>query len=343
MGTFPYDRVGRPMAEGPTVRVRPFVDGDYGRLVAFQNSAFPDRPRTEAQARAQDASVRNRGMEIVRLLCTDADHVVGVGQVAGMDASYLLHLAVDPRHRRRGAGTALWEALLAVLRARCARLVRTLPLDAGSAECIAFLTRRGFVEVERAFRYVLDLADFDAARFEGAEERPTREGLAVRTLVEVAASGPEALRALHELHNVCRRDQPPREEHAEPIPFEAWEAHHAQGSAVLAPGSFVAVDGARYVGLSTLEQAGPPVSATLSAGFTGVHPDYRGRGIALALKLRTIRWAREHGYARISTGHNSENAPMVRLSERLGFRRESALVRLGRRLDAAGDAASHRG
>ncbi|HEV8635442.1 MAG TPA: GNAT family N-acetyltransferase [Chloroflexota bacterium] len=324
------------------MRVRPFVDGDYGRLVAFQNSAFPDRPRTEAQARAQDASVRNRGMEIVRLLCTDADHLVGVGQVAGKDASYLLHLAVDPRQRRRGAGTALWEALLAALRARGARLVRTPPLDAGSAECIAFLTRRGFVEVERAFRYVLDLADFDPARFGDAEERPTRGGLAFMTFVEAAAGGPGALRALHELHNACRRDQPPREDHAEPIPFEAWQAHFFQGSAVLAPGSFVAVDGARYVGLSTLERDGPPVAASLSAGFTGVHREYRGRGIALALKLRTIRWAREQGYARISTGHNSENVPMVRLSARLGFRRESSLVRLGRWLDDAGDAASRR-
>jgi GNAT superfamily N-acetyltransferase len=331
------------MAEGPTVRVRPFVDGDYGRLVAFQNRAFPDRPRAESEARAQDASVRDRGMEIVRFLCTEADRVVGVGHVAGKDATYLLHLVVDPRHRRRGAGSALWEELLAALRARCARLVRTLPLDQDSAECIAFLTRRGFVEVERAFRYVLDLAAFEAARFGDAAEAPTRSGLAVRTFVEVAASGPEALRALHELHNACRRDQPPREDHAEPIPFAAWHAHYVQGSAVLAPGSFVAVDGVRYVGLSTLEQAGPAAFPTLSAGFTGVHPEYRGRGIALALKLRTILWAREHGYARISTGHNSENAPMVRLSERLGFRRESALVRLGRRLDAVGDTAGHRG
>jgi hypothetical protein len=89
----------------------------------------------------------------------------------------------------------LWEELLAALRGRGARLVRTLPLDETSAEGIAFLTRRGFVEVERAFGYVLDVAAFDAARVGDAEDRPTRGGLAVRTFVEVAASGPEALRA----------------------------------------------------------------------------------------------------------------------------------------------------
>jgi len=51
--------------------------------------------------------------------------------------------------------------------------------------------------------------------------------------------------------------------------------------------------------------------------LTGVLPEYRRRGIATALKVKTISYAREHGFRRIFT--NSDNPAMKVLNAKLGF------------------------
>jgi GNAT superfamily N-acetyltransferase len=59
--------------------------------------------------------------------------------------------------------------------------------------------------------------------------------------------------------------------------------------------------------------------------ITGVDRPYRGRGLALALKLRTIRLARRYGAAYIRTHNDSENAPMLALNRKLGYQPEPGL------------------
>ena len=53
--------------------------------------------------------------------------------------------------------------------------------------------------------------------------------------------------------------------------------------------------------------------------FNGVRREYRGRGIALALKLLAIDFCRRSGAARIRTNNDSENAPMLAINRRLGY------------------------
>ena len=45
-----------------------------------------------------------------------------------------------------------------------------------------------------------------------------------------------------------------------------------------------------------------------------------GRGIGLGLKIETILYARDHGYAEIRTNLLDENLAMLRINEKLGFR-----------------------
>ena len=53
--------------------------------------------------------------------------------------------------------------------------------------------------------------------------------------------------------------------------------------------------------------------------FTGVIPEYRGRGIATALKVKTILHAREVGVSEILTQNDSENEPMLAINRKLGY------------------------
>jgi GNAT superfamily N-acetyltransferase len=54
-------------------------------------------------------------------------------------------------------------------------------------------------------------------------------------------------------------------------------------------------------------------------GFTCTHPDYRGRGIARAVKLQSLAQAIELGIPSVRTGNDSENAPMLHINETLGY------------------------
>ena len=60
----------------------------------------------------------------------------------------------------------------------------------------------------------------------------------------------------------------------------------------------------------------------LLGGLLGVHHDYRQRGIALAMQLRNIAYAREHGYRLLKDCTSIQNAPMQALFNQLGFTRD---------------------
>ncbi len=58
------------------------------------------------------------------------------------------------------------------------------------------------------------------------------------------------------------------------------------------------------------------------AGYTdpiGVHPDYQGRGLGKAVVSAGLRLLRERGVKRVEVGTSSQNHPMQRLAESLGF------------------------
>jgi RimJ/RimL family protein N-acetyltransferase len=54
--------------------------------------------------------------------------------------------------------------------------------------------------------------------------------------------------------------------------------------------------------------------------FTGTLRAYRGRGLALAAKLASIRWAAANGIAMMATANDETNAPMLAINRRLGYR-----------------------
>ncbi|MFY0535900.1 GNAT family N-acetyltransferase [Nannocystis pusilla] len=86
----------------------------------------------------------------------------------------------------------------------------------------------------------------------------------------------------------------------------------------LPEGCWFALAGADYVGLSWMN-AFPSDPRLLETGLTGVVRSHRRRGIATALKVHAIDFARRRGAERIVT-RNEENNPMYDLNLMLGFR-----------------------
>ena len=50
--------------------------------------------------------------------------------------------------------------------------------------------------------------------------------------------------------------------------------------------------------------------------------EYRGRGIAVSLKLSVLDFAKREGYERVKTWNDSTNAAMLGINMMLGFKRQ---------------------
>ena len=65
---------------------------------------------------------------------------------------------------------------------------------------------------------------------------------------------------------------------------------------------------------------------TLHTGLTGVLREYRKKGVALALKLRSLELAQAMGAPRVSTWNESNNKGMLAINEKLGYQKEPATI-----------------
>jgi GNAT superfamily N-acetyltransferase len=263
--------------------------------------------------------------EGLRLTAEEGEQVVGWAEAAHnpwmfQPLKYELRLEVVPAHRRRGVGSALLARLLDELRAREALVARVVARE-DDPVAVDFLTRRGFAEVWRRIPSELDLAGFDPAPFAGTD---APAGVAITTLADEMAADRGVLRELYELYAHCNRGQ--RElDPITPQPFEQFVTGQIEGPQAMPEAWFLARDRGVLVGLSSLERvAGHP--EVVEAGYTAVHPAHRRRGIALALKLRTVAHARASGYRAIATDNNAVNAGMLAINAALGFRPGSAIV-----------------
>jgi GNAT superfamily N-acetyltransferase len=55
--------------------------------------------------------------------------------------------------------------------------------------------------------------------------------------------------------------------------------------------------------------------------MTGVRREYRGQGLALALKLLSFRLMKERGYLQTLTNNDTANPPILHLNEKLGYKK----------------------
>jgi GNAT superfamily N-acetyltransferase len=180
----------------------------------------------------------------------------------------------------------------------------------------------------------LDVQAFNPGLFAGAAERVADQGITFTDFATERAREPEALRAVYDLFLACSRDIPEIDPVTD-VSFAHFVAQEIEDPSALPDGYLLAVDGGHYVGLSNL-LASAEEPGVLYQGLTGVLPEYRGRGIATALKLLTVAYARDRGDREIRTWNNTRNRPMLRINEAMGFVKEPVWIVFQKRLRAAG-------
>jgi RimJ/RimL family protein N-acetyltransferase len=109
-------------------------------------------------------------------------------------------------------------------------------------------------------------------------------------------------------------------------PFEAFLTEVCESPRYRPEAQQLAADGEQWVGCAETEYVAD--GNFLYNGITGVLPAYRGRRIALALKLLAIRAACDMGARYLRTNNDSENAPMLAINRKLGYQQEPGYLRM---------------
>jgi GNAT superfamily N-acetyltransferase len=317
-----------------SIEMREFDPTDYARLVEVSNANHPDYPRSVGEWRSRDESLDRSKYYLQRYVFLESNVIVGFGVV--MHVSDMFHprkfwveLLVDPVSQGRGIGGAIYERLNGEL-----EKLNAIGAWTGSRENLPKLTgfyqRRGFVEKQVAWESRLDVKAMDTARFREYSEKVQNQGLKLTTLAEERRESEDSLRKLHELVQIISADMPSPAPFT-PTSYEQWEAFELKNPNLLPDGYMIAKDGSKYVGLSTVWRIDKE-PRSLIQGNTGVRREYRGRGIAVALKLRVIDFARRSGYEKVKTWNASDNAPMLAVNTKLGFKREVGWITLEKNL-----------
>ncbi|OLD52259.1 MAG: hypothetical protein AUI83_09845 [Armatimonadetes bacterium 13_1_40CM_3_65_7] len=315
--------------------VRPFETRDYRAAIAIGSSVYPDHPWSEEEWRHEDARYDGTRFTLHRLVAEDADgKLLGVAEFHHVPSMYhpnklWVEILVHPQRQGRGIGTRLYEALTAAMRP-----FRPIVTWAGVRETldrgIRFAQDRGFREVRRVWELRLDVTRFDPTPF--AEKAAAAvAGFTTTTVDELRRRDPRWLPKLFDLHTAVDADVP-RPDAYTPLGKDHFVQHTLEHPDYLPDAHVVLLAGDQYVGESFMLRS-QQLSDVLYQGLTATTREYRGRGLALAIKLQTIEYARTHGYREIRTWNDSLNMPMLHINAALGFARQPAWITFERRLE----------
>ena len=267
--------------------------------------------------------------ERARLLSLVAEvdgRIVGAGGAGviffgGGGENGFLNLQVHPDRRRQGIGSELYDRLRAHLLEVGVKSAASMFDE--SPDGVAFATRRGWREERAEAQSTLDPRTVTATPPADVE------------LVPAAELDP------HELHRIdeeATRDMPSLVP-IDAIPYDEWLEFVWDSPLFTREGSYGAVVDGRVAAISFLtanQEHGRAFNM-----FTATGREYRGRGLALAVKLASTRWAAEHGITQLVTTNDETNAPMLAINRRLGYqpagRRVEYLVERERLLRERGE------
>jgi GNAT superfamily N-acetyltransferase len=224
------------------------------------------------------------------------------------------HLAVVlvtvlPQLRRRGAGTALFDAASAWAAQQGVGQLETV-VDASDDASLDFALHRGFREQSREVVLELELAAVDPA----AVEPPA--GIEIVLLADRSELAP----GVYDVGVEALPDVPGSDGWTPPS-YEQFTKAHLRGPAI-----FIAVAADEVVAYAKLNAGADGTSA--EHGMTAVKPAWRRRGIAQSLKRAQIAWAKENGVARLIAENDEQNVAMRHINEALGYRQRAGWVRL---------------
>jgi len=315
-------------------RARPFEDRDREAWVAERNTWFgPMEHGSAKEWRAWEAMAPDESQ--IRIAVDDAS-----GQLAAIadvgaggafqhpDGAQSGGVSVARAHRGRGIGSSLLAVIVdEAVRRKAPRFL------AGASEAhpdaVAWATKRGFREIGRRIEAYVELAAFDPAKFGARANEVRGSGIALKTIDEIldgrdGENREGFIRALYDAETPMWEDVP----WATPTPHWPYDRfrHMAfESGQMIADVSVVAYDGDAIVGFT---MTGKRQSQDAYTWMTGVGRNYRGRGLATAIKVEALSRAKAKGLRAMLTTNDELNKAMREINAKLGYRVLPAHVQL---------------
>ena len=316
-----------------SVTIRPLHKLDVDRVIALCSAIQPECVRDlEEYLRRFDEPGRAASASLCQWAAIEEVSQQLIGYAVCWNVvrrKYRMGLMVHADWRKRGIGDYLLRVILAALQSMPAATLQSRAWD-DQMDSLRFLRRRGFVETHRMVELHLNLSEADLTRLAELPHGLTAQGIEFTTLRQ-EGQDEQFWTKLTDLQQAAVIGWPdPDPDGVMTIPtgdevrrmFDSWQT--------TSDTFFLAKADGVFIGYTAL---GPDHSApeAIGTGPTAVRPEYRGRGVATALKALALTHARRNGWRTAVT--RSASPAMIRVNEKLGFQRGRAEVRLVRKLE----------
>ena len=305
------------------------TDDDLDAMVGFANRFAT---ASQWQAPAAVRAMREASAEPLRLtLLVEGPAGIaatGVTSDGGVfrsgDGTWRVSLRVALEWQRRGIGAAMLDPLEAHARAKSApRLV--VAVNGTEPEGARFAERHGYRAFHERIDAFIDVPSFDPAPFEDPDVTAKRLGIRIATWAELLAENARDIESLQRallpaLWQMARDVPSPTPMPEEPPPFEQAKRMFFEGPGMDPGTTVVALRGGAPIGMTvTMVKE----NGTAYTNFTGVGREDRGKGIALALKLRALRGLKGRGVKLFGTTNDEQNAAMRGINRKMGYTPEA--------------------
>lgn len=313
------------------ITIRHDSEDDFSALADIHHRNYPDNHKKATEFRDIN-SVKNPDCKFARWVAIEDEIIIGYADYHQwamwyMPDEFSVEVQVHPDYQQRGIGSMLYQTMLNDLAQfhpqKLSSAVRNDQIGG-----MAFVEREHYREVMRHIHWTIDVTQADVSAYASLEDDLREQGIVIKTLPQLAHD-PNRDRKLYDLYWQLVADEPV-EEDIPNTPFEDWKKFYLNEKSSMPTSYFVAVDGDDYIGTTSNWRTSSP--DILHIGMTGVRHAYTRRGIATALKVRGIQAAHDSDAIHLKTDNESNNQPILKLNEKLGFTREFEWARYEKEL-----------
>ena len=330
-----YDEITATLPTG--YRARAFRDSDREPLVAERNDQVHELQRGTADEWREWEKL-DPPKDLLRVVVETPDGApvgsadIGPGFMPRPDGALVGGVGIMRAHRGKGLGTAL----LKLVEGEAAR--RGAPrIMAGTSVAfegaLRWARKRGYLEIGRRIESYVDIRAFDPAPFADIVERVRSSGIRLVTVAEHLGGMDDAAREAF-WHQLWEAEAPMWEDvpWSDPRPHWPFERFHqlaVKSGKMVEGATVIAFDGSTIAGFTTTGKQGTDRGYTW---MTGVGRDYRGRGLATALKVQMLAGAKTAGLRAMLTTNDEPNKAMRGINAKLGYVTLPAHVELEKKL-----------
>lgn len=290
--------------------VREYRGHDFNQVLSISDSVYAKRTGSFSLISSlQDSRMLRR-----YVVTNEKERVIGYGLIWEQRTSPYLILKVEIIfHPEYEEVEMLFEKIIKAIQTIGPYAVQARAFH-DQTRLLQLYEKYGFVENHRMMHVYLPLPDVDLTSFVEIENKLNSKGIAITTLAEEIVADADYFSKMQTLNNSTWGDYP-----TEPLlPPTSPNVQMLTHKDNIPEAYFIAKRGRLYIGHSHLMNM-PSDPENLRQGQTATLREYRGEGIATALKVKGIEYAKKNGYQGIYTSSRDTNAAMQAVNRKLGW------------------------